>query len=93
MLVIENVHLHEFMVNRKVTLNGLSLERFLKEKSVVMFEEISSGVYHTLKDRTENQFKYVDSRMVAQCMQHQSRVVIKRLDGKFVTNEDSLEDF
>lgn len=93
MLVIENVHLHEFMAKNNIKGVTYNLYNYLRDRSTIMFEEISSGVYQVVKDRTGVQFKYVDSRLVANALHHKSRVVIKRLDGKFVTNEDSLEDF
>lgn len=93
MLVIENAHFHEFVIKGNFAKNGLSLERFLKDRSQVMFEEISSGVYITLKDRESYYSKFVNSKTVSWALNDNSRVVIKRLDGKFVTNEDSLEDF
>lgn len=81
------------VIDKGITVWGLSLETFFKQRSIVLFEEISSGVYLTVKDRTGTYAKFVDSRMVGWAMSDNSRVVIKRLDGKYVTNEDSLEDF
>lgn len=81
------------VIERGFTIRGISVETFLRDKCFLMFEEVSSGVYQVVKDRNGIHFKYVDSRLVANSMHHYARVVIKRLDGKFVINENSLEGF
>lgn len=76
-----------------MTIGGISVESFLKQRSLIFFEEVSSGVYHTIKDRTGMYSKYVDSRMVSVALNDNARVVIKKLNGNFITNEDNLEGF
>jgi hypothetical protein len=51
-------------------------ERFLKEQSVLMFEEISDGVYLVIKDRVDRYMEYATSNQVAEALNHIHKVVV-----------------
>lgn len=55
--------------------------RILKEQSMVMFEEVSSGVYYVAKDRMDEFPSYVTSKDVVEALNNKVKIAVKDSSG------------
>lgn len=58
----------------------------VKEKSSVLFKEISSGVYEVIKDRFDELNEFCDSRTVVNELNNNGKVAIHTLKGEIIKN-------
>lgn len=62
-------------------------ERELKVQSMIMFREISSGVYHVEKDRLNELQEYVSEGDVVTCLNYYEGVAVTGSRGIFANFE------
>jgi hypothetical protein len=66
--------------------NG-SDEIALKEQSMAMFRELSSGVYHVIKDREDTHPEFVSSDVVVKALNYQTKIAVTGKSGMYANFE------
>lgn len=66
-----------------VKYNSSTEERRLKEQSHMMFEEVSSGIFHVKKDRTGQYKGYTGLRNVIFALNNEDKVAVAGLNGTY----------
>lgn len=86
------IHIYESMEQYNQR-NSHSKEKRLGELANIVFEELSSGLYHVKKDRMGHMLdkEFVDVREVSGAMNRREKVVIIGNDGRIYANTDFLE--
>jgi uncharacterized surface protein with fasciclin (FAS1) repeats len=62
-------------------------ERLLKEQSHTMFKEISSGVYHVVKDRADTYHEFVNSEEIVRALNHSIKIAVTSNSGIYANFE------
>jgi hypothetical protein len=60
----------------------------LTEKAMVVFVEISSGIYLVDKDRKDDYPEFTSSNEVIKALNYESKVVVKNINGDYFSNFD-----
>jgi hypothetical protein len=65
-----------------------AINYILTEKAMLVFEEISSGIYCIDKDRKDVYTEFTSAHEVIRALNHESKVVVKNINGDYFSNFD-----